>query len=90
MGADHLASALGDKAENEIGKLFILPDLSFYCRQNSLYPLSLCKADDVRKHTLVTAPTGAGKNRFSFKEMQKGVCFTLCLFRLLLMLCMTA
>lgn len=46
MGADHLASALGDKAENEIGKLFILPDLSFYCRQNSLYPLSLCKADD--------------------------------------------
>lgn len=29
MGADHLASALGDRTKDEIGKLFILPDLSF-------------------------------------------------------------
>lgn len=77
MGADYLASALGDKTKDEIGKLFILPDLSFYCRQNSLYPLSLCKADDVRKHTLVTAPTGAGKTDFLLRRCKRRVFYTL-------------
>lgn len=77
MGADHLASALGDKAEDEIGKLFILPDLSFYCRQNSLYPLSLYNADDIRKHTLVTAPTGAGKTDFLLRRCKGRVFYTL-------------
>lgn len=77
MGADHLASALGDKTEDEIGKLFILPDLSFYCRQNSLYPLSLYNADDIRKHTLVTAPTGAGKTDFLLRRCKGRVFYTL-------------
>lgn len=77
MGADHLASALGDRTKNEIGKLFILPDLSFYCRQNSLYPLSLCKVDDARKHTLVTAPTGAGKTDFLLRRCKGRIFYTL-------------
>ncbi len=77
MGADHLASALGDKTEDEIRKLFVLPDLSFYCRQNDLYPLSLCKADDARKHTLVTAPTGAGKTDFLLRRCKGRVFYTL-------------
>lgn len=77
MGADHLASALGDRTKDEIGKLFILPDLSFYCRQNSLYPLSLCKVDDARKHTLVTAPTGAGKTDFLLRRCKGRIFYTL-------------
>lgn len=77
MGADHLASALGDKTEYEITKLFVLPDLSFYFRQNSLYPLSLYKSDDERKHTLVTAPTGAGKTDFLLRRCKGRVFYTL-------------
>ncbi len=77
MGADHLASALGNKTQEEISKLFILPDLSFYCRQNSLYPLSLYKANDSRKHTLVTAPTGAGKTDFLLRRCTGRVFYTL-------------
>ena len=77
MGADHLASALGDRTKDEIGKLFILPDLSFYCRQNSLYPLSLSKVDDARKHTLVTAPTGAGKTDFLLRRCKGRIFYTL-------------
>lgn len=77
MGADHLVSALGNKIQEEIGKLFILPDLSFYCRQNSLYPLSLYKANDSRKHTLVTAPTGAGKTDFLLRRCTGRVFYTL-------------
>lgn len=77
MGADHLASALGNKIQEEISKLFILPDLSFYCRQNSLYPLSLYKASDSRKHTLVTAPTGAGKTDFLLRRCTGRVFYTL-------------
>lgn len=77
MGADHLASALGNKTQEEISKLFILPDLSFYCRQDSLYPLSLYKASDSRKHTLVTAPTGAGKTDFLLRRCTGRVFYTL-------------
>src|SRR5574344_2009304 len=52
MAADHFASALDDKTENQLGKLFINPDLSFYNRISDLYPLSKIKTDDIRKHTI--------------------------------------
>ena len=61
MAADHYASALEEKAEDSLQKLFITPNLSFYNRTHHLYPLSFVDANDIRKHTLVTAPTGAGK-----------------------------
>lgn len=77
MAADHFASALEEKAESATGKLFIKPDLSFYNRQHHLYPLSLVSTDDDRQHTLVTAPTGAGKTDFLLRRCKGRVFYTL-------------
>ena len=46
-------------------KLFVKPNLTFYNRENDLYPLSLISTVDRRLHTIVTAPTGAGKTRIA-------------------------
>ncbi len=77
MAADHFASALAEKTDYTLDKLFIKPDLSFYNRQHHLYPLSLIATDDPRKHTLVTAPTGAGKTDFLLRRCQGRVFYTL-------------
>lgn len=77
MAADHFASAMEDMAESTMEKLFIKPDLSFYNRQHHLYPLSLVSSDDSRKHTLVTAPTGAGKTDFLLRRCKGRVFYTL-------------
>lgn len=77
MAADHFASALAEKTDYTLDKLFIKPDLSFYNRQHHLYPLSLIPTDDPRKHTLVTAPTGAGKTDFLLRRCQGRVFYTL-------------
>lgn len=77
MAADHMASALETRDVLPLDKLFIKPDLSFYNRQNHLYPLSEITADDRRKHTLVTAPTGAGKTDFLFRRCRGRVFYTL-------------
>lgn len=77
MAADHFASALEEKAESTTDKLFINPDLSFYNRQHHLYPLSLVSTDDERPHTLVTAPTGAGKTDFLLRRCKGRVFYTL-------------
>ena len=77
MAADHYASALTDQTEINIDKLFIKPDLSFYQRRNELYPLSLIPSDDPRPHTLVTAPTGAGKTDFLLRRCCGRVFYTL-------------
>lgn len=78
IAADHLASALYKDVENVSDRLFIKPDLSYYySRKSELYPLSLVAADDVRKHTLVTAPTGAGKTDFLLRRCKGRVFYTL-------------
>ena len=77
MAADHFASALEEKAESTTDKLYIKPDLSFYNRQHHLYPLSLVSTDDKRPHTLVTAPTGAGKTDFLLRRCKGRVFYTL-------------
>lgn len=77
MAADHFASALEEKAESATDKLFIKPNLSFYNRQHHLYPLSLVSIDDERQHTLVTAPTGAGKTDFLLRRCKGRVFYTL-------------
>lgn len=77
MAADHFASALAEKTDYTLDKLFIKPDLSFYNRQHHLYPLSLISTNDSRKHTLVTAPTGAGKTDFLLRRCQGRVFYTL-------------
>ena len=77
MAADHFASALEEKSESSLNKLFIKPDLSFYNRQHHLYPLSVVSTDDNRQHTLVTAPTGAGKTDFLLRRCKGRVFYTL-------------
>lgn len=76
MSADHMASALEETNAN-IPDLFIRPDLTFYNRQSELYPLSTISSDDPRSHTLVTAPTGAGKTDFLLRRCKGRVFYTL-------------
>ena len=77
MASDHMASAMETEFEMPLDKLFIKPDLSFYKRKSPLYPLSLISADSQKRHTLVTAPTGAGKTDFLLRRCQGRVFYTL-------------
>ena len=77
MAADHMASAMETAFEIPLDKLFIKPDLSFYNRQSELYPLSLISSDSKKMHTLVTAPTGAGKTDFLLRRCRGRVFYTL-------------
>lgn len=77
MGADHLASAVDDRVETFLPRLFKVPDLSFYNRPNALYALSLLDADSPQKHTIVVAPTGAGKTDYLFRRCRGRVFYTL-------------
>lgn len=77
MASDHMASAMEPSVSMPTEKLFIKPDLSFYNRQSDLYPLSLISSDSKKKHTLVTAPTGAGKTDFLMRRCKGRVFYTL-------------
>ncbi|MEL6699678.1 MAG: CRISPR-associated helicase Cas3' [Bacteroidota bacterium] len=77
VGADHYASALGGATFRQGKRTFQVPDLSFYVRSHPLYPLSLLPTDDAQPHTLVTAPTGAGKTDFLLRRTQGRVWYTL-------------
>lgn len=77
MAADHFASALEEKSESSLDKLFINPDISFYNRTHHLYPLSFVDTSDERRNTLVTAPTGAGKTDFLLRRCKGRVFYTL-------------
>ncbi|NJK84355.1 MAG: hypothetical protein HC912_11800 [Saprospiraceae bacterium] len=72
--ADHFASAFMHETEKKLKVLFEKPDFSFYWgrdRQSEIYPLSKTDALDAREHTLVVAPTGAGKTDFLLKRCRK-------------------
>lgn len=77
VGADHYGSAMIFRTEEQIKKAFKIPTIGFYNRQSELYPLSLVKADDMRKHTIVTAPTGAGKTDFLMRRCKGRIFYTL-------------
>jgi CRISPR-associated endonuclease/helicase Cas3 len=78
IAADHLASAMDGHVDSLTNRLFIQPDLSYYhSRKSELYPLSLISTDDERLHTLVTAPTGAGKTDFLIRRCKGRVFYTL-------------
>lgn len=77
MAADHLVSAVDPNYREIAPRLFIKPDLSFYNRSHELYPLSLIATDNKRKHTLVTAPTGAGKTDFLLRRCKGRVFYIL-------------
>jgi CRISPR-associated endonuclease/helicase Cas3 len=78
--ADHFASAFTHETEERLKPLFEVPDTSYYHdekRKNNLYPLSQVKTTDKRKHTLVVAPTGAGKTDFLLRRCKGRIFYTL-------------
>lgn len=84
MGADRFASCMKHDAGKKAKHLFKLPDLSFYERSSPhakgdtpIYPLAERSADDERPHTLVQAPTGAGKTDFLLRRCRGRVFYTL-------------
>ncbi|WP_181308515.1 CRISPR-associated helicase Cas3' [Rufibacter sp. XAAS-G3-1] len=77
MAADHFASEFMGEAKSLASGFFKVPDLSFYNRSHPLYPLSLKDSDAGKNHTLVIAPTGAGKTDFLLKRCQGRVVYTL-------------
>jgi CRISPR-associated endonuclease/helicase Cas3 len=78
VGADHFASALDGRIEDHLLHIFKPPDLSvFNERTNELFPLSKISAMDLHPHTLVIAPTGAGKTDFLMRRCQNRVFYTL-------------
>jgi CRISPR-associated endonuclease/helicase Cas3 len=78
MAADHFASAFSEKTELQLKRMVEIPDLSqFHGRSWWLYPLSTIGTDDKRSHTLVVAPTGAGKTDFLMRRCSGRVFYTL-------------
>lgn len=85
MSADHFGSAYADEADERAAGLFSDPQAAevygptgHYAPSNA-YPLSLrdTEAADSRPHTLVVAPTGAGKTNFLFRRCRRRVFYTL-------------
>jgi CRISPR-associated endonuclease/helicase Cas3 len=73
MASDHLASALQDDTEANMERLFRTPDLSFYhskanAASQELYPLAMISTESPKQHTMVIAPTGAGKTDFLMRR----------------------
>ena len=77
QAADHFASALQHEAAAQLPTLFAKPDLSYFDRSAPLYPLSLLAADQPQAHTLVVAPTGAGKTDYLLRRCRGRVFYTL-------------
>ncbi|MDY6122416.1 MAG: CRISPR-associated helicase Cas3' [Porphyromonas sp.] len=77
MGADHFASAITNSIQTFLPRLFRKPVLSFYDRPNALYSLSLLESNNPQKHTIVVAPTGAGKTDYLFRRCRGRVFYTL-------------
>lgn len=85
MTADHFASAYSDEAAERAAALFSLPATattygpSERFPASDAYPLSQRgdEAADPRPHTLVIAPTGAGKTNFLLRRCRGRVSYTL-------------
>jgi len=80
VASDHLASSVNAQIYSVLERSFSIPDLSWYHsdeRRNDLYPLSTVGVDDARPHTLVTAPTGAGKTDFLMRRCNGRVFYML-------------
>ncbi|KAF0149559.1 MAG: metal dependent phosphohydrolase [Ignavibacteria bacterium] len=78
--ADHFASALMENSEERAKKIFISPNLDYFFtekRKNELYHLSILDVEDMRPHSLVTAPTGSGKTDLLIKRCKSRIFYTL-------------
>lgn len=71
MAADHFASAIGERTANSLEAAFAVTDLTSFEPSTPcgvLYPLTDVSPHDERLHTLVIAPTGAGKTNFLMRR----------------------
>jgi CRISPR-associated endonuclease/helicase Cas3 len=72
MAADHFASAMRENTIPFVNKSFCTPDLTGFLPKatddTTLYPLSAKEASSEKPHTLVVAPTGAGKTNFLMRR----------------------
>lgn len=77
MSADHFASAMMFETEAQSAKLYQVPDLTYYEERAMsegawLYPLTQVRTETPHQHTLVIAPTGAGKTDFLLRRSNTG------------------
>jgi CRISPR-associated endonuclease/helicase Cas3 len=82
MSADHLASALQEDTAPRVDRLFRLPSLQPFEERargasTELYPLASRLADSPKPHTLVVAPTGAGKTDYLLRRCRGRVFYLL-------------
>jgi CRISPR-associated endonuclease/helicase Cas3 len=71
MAADHFASAMVNRTAKEIKHTFKLPNTSAFDPKEVggiLFPLADVPVEDTRRHTLLVAPTGAGKTNFLIRR----------------------
>lgn len=77
MAADEFASAAIEATKRQVLRSFQTPNLQFYNRVSPLHPLSSMSASDPRPHTLVVAPTGAGKTDYLIRRCRGRFFYTL-------------
>ncbi len=83
MSADHFASAFAHDTEGQLHRLYRAPDLEGYrgtsdlYKPSPLYPLSTRASRSVKPHTLVIAPTSAGKTNYLLARCRNRVFYTL-------------
>jgi CRISPR-associated endonuclease/helicase Cas3 len=77
MAADHFVSATEGFAPTNIPTLFKVPDTSAFDLKDPLFPLSLRKAEQKEPHTLLVAPTGAGKTNYLLRRCKKRIFYVL-------------
>lgn len=83
MSADHFASNYMHETVSHTSGLYQHPNLDGYrigtapYTPSDLYPLSQKDTTDTRPHTLVIAPTGAGKTNFLLARCRNRVFYTL-------------
>lgn len=78
IAADHMASALEQsKGGFALPPLFGKPVLKSFERSSERFPLSMKASNSPKPHTLVVAPTGAGKTDYLMRRCKGRVFYTL-------------
>lgn len=77
MASDHFISGTEGKIPKEERPLFKIPDTTAFERTSPLFPLSLKEANLSEKHTLLVAPTGAGKTDYLLRRCKNRIFYIL-------------